>query len=264
MRTLLLYPALLRAAFAEAVAYRAEFLIWMLTTTMPLVMLALWSAVAAEAPLGRFDEREFVTYFLAMLLVRMLTGSWVVWLLVDEIRRGALAQRLLRPVHPIVAYSAENLAGYPIRALVALPIVVVLLATTGGDRLSGDVGSIALFVLALLGGWLINFLSMMTIACLGFFLESALGVFGLWMAVQSVLSGYLVPIELFPDTVREAAMVLPFRFMLSFPIELLMGQLDAARIATGFLLQWGWITFFAATTAFAWKMGLRRFAAFGG
>ena len=38
-------PALMRIGFAEAVAYRAEFVIWMLSTTLPLVNLALWSAV---------------------------------------------------------------------------------------------------------------------------------------------------------------------------------------------------------------------------
>jgi ABC-2 type transport system permease protein len=37
-----LYPQLLRTGFAEAVAYRAEFVVWMMTTTLPLVMLALW------------------------------------------------------------------------------------------------------------------------------------------------------------------------------------------------------------------------------
>ena len=30
------YPTLLRVGFAEAVAYRAEMLVWMLATTMPL------------------------------------------------------------------------------------------------------------------------------------------------------------------------------------------------------------------------------------
>src|SRR5262249_25491438 len=44
-RVIRLYPALLRVSFAEAVAYRSEFFVWMLTNTLPLVMLALWSAV---------------------------------------------------------------------------------------------------------------------------------------------------------------------------------------------------------------------------
>ena len=35
------FPTLLRVGVSEVVAYRAEFLVWILTTNMPLVMLAL-------------------------------------------------------------------------------------------------------------------------------------------------------------------------------------------------------------------------------
>jgi len=47
-RALRALPTLLRIGVAETVAYRAEFLVWMLTSTMPFVNLALWS-VAREA-----------------------------------------------------------------------------------------------------------------------------------------------------------------------------------------------------------------------
>ena len=95
------YPTLLRVGFADAVAYRAEMLVWMLTTTMPLVSLALWSAVAPTAPVGRFTPaRSFAAYFLATLVVRQLTGSWVVWEMNQEIRSGALSQPAAPPDPP--------------------------------------------------------------------------------------------------------------------------------------------------------------------
>ena len=49
-RTLRAVPALLRIGLAETVAYRAEFLVWVLTTTLPLIMLGLWTSVASEGP----------------------------------------------------------------------------------------------------------------------------------------------------------------------------------------------------------------------
>ena len=42
-------------------------------------------------------------------------------------------------------------------------------------------------------------------------------------------SGYLVPLEALPRWVRGAADVLPFRFMLGFPVETLVGLLGPAR-----------------------------------
>ena len=113
-------------------AYRAEMLVWMLTTTMPLVILALWSAVASDAPVGRFDQSDFVAYFLATFIVRQLTGSWIVWELIQEIKSGALAGRLLKPIHPFVAYRAENVAALPMRAILVIPLAVVAFAAGGG------------------------------------------------------------------------------------------------------------------------------------
>jgi len=47
-RALQALPTLLRVGLSEVVAYRAEFLVWILTTNMPLVMLALWHAAIRQ------------------------------------------------------------------------------------------------------------------------------------------------------------------------------------------------------------------------
>src|SRR5512141_2863418 len=129
---------MLRVGLAEAVAYRAEFLVWLLSTNMPLVMLALWSAVARDAPVGRVGQKDFVAYFLAALVVRLMTGAWVIWQVNFEIRQGTLAFRLLRPVHPLVVYACENIAAMPLRLVLSVPIALVLLFTVGGARITHD------------------------------------------------------------------------------------------------------------------------------
>ena len=132
------FPTLLRVGFADAVAYRAEMLVWVLATTMPLVMLALWSTVAREAPIGRYGEAQFVAYFLATFIVRQLTGSWVFYEMNFEVRNGTLAMRLLRPVHPLWAYAAEALAAMPLRLVVSLPVAVIALAVVGARGMTHD------------------------------------------------------------------------------------------------------------------------------
>ena len=49
-RLLRAYPSLLRVGMADMLAYRAEFLVWILSMNLPLVMMALWTAVAADGP----------------------------------------------------------------------------------------------------------------------------------------------------------------------------------------------------------------------
>jgi ABC-2 type transport system permease protein len=258
------YPALMRVGFAGLVAYRTEFLIWILTTNMPLVMLALWRAVAAEGPVGRFGAAEFSAYYVAVLFVRILTGSWMVWQLTMDIRQGLLAPRLLRPVHPLVAYSAEHLAAVPLRLLVVSPLLAVLFAI-GGSRLAlQDPVRLVLFLAAVAGAWLILFFTMAIIGTLAIYIESALSVFEIWFACHTVLSGYLVPLELLPEWVSGPARWLPFRYALAFPVELLVGLQDTASAVRDLGVQWLYVVGLFAGTAAMWRAGMKRFVAFGG
>src|SRR5438105_6621630 len=82
-----------------------EMAVWILSTTMPLIMMALWTAVAREAPVGRFGQSDFVVYFLVTFIVRQMTGAYAGWEINYEVRQGTLAQRLLRPIHPLWHYA---------------------------------------------------------------------------------------------------------------------------------------------------------------
>jgi ABC-2 type transport system permease protein len=263
-RTLRALPTLLRVGFAEAVAYRAEFLVWLLSTNMPLVMLALWTAVARDAPVGRFGQRDFVAYYLAALVVRLMTGAWVVWELTFEIRQGTLSYRLLRPLHPLLAYAAENVSAMPLRLALSLPVAGAAFWLTAGERITRDPLLLAIFPIAVLGAWLITFLAMAVVGTLAFRWDSATSVFELWLGLYGVLSGYLVPLELFPGWVEGLARVLPFRSMLGFPVELIIGMLPRERALLELLVQWAWIAGLLLLVRGAWRAGLRRFEAFGG
>jgi ABC-2 type transport system permease protein len=263
-RTLRALPTMLRIGLAEAVAYRAELLVWLLATNMPLVMLALWSAVAHEAPVGRFTQRDFVAYYLAALVVRLMTGAWVVWELTFEIRQGTLAYRLLRPLHPLVAYAAENIAAMPVRLAVSLPVALLGLWLTSAERLTRDPLLLLLFPLTVFGAWLITFLAMALVGTLAFRADSATSLFEIWMGLYGLLSGYLVPLELFPPWVAGVARWLPFRSMLGYPVELVTGLLSRPQALLELAIQWGWIAGLLLAVRLAWQAGLRRFAAFGG
>ena len=259
-------PTLLKVGFAEAVAYRAEMLVWVLATTMPLVMLALWSAVAEDAPVGRFGQAQFVAYFLSTFIVRQLTGSWASWQINFEVRQGTLSMRLLRPVHPLVAYALENVAAMPMRVLVSLPVAILLLILLGRGAVAHSAASWGLFVLALVGGWLLTVLANLTIGTLALFIESSVKVMDIYLATYFVMSGYLIPVELFPPSMRAVVDLFPFRYQIGFAVELMTGAYDGA-IGTALELlarQWIMVALFVGIASFVWSRGVRRFSAYGG
>ena len=263
-RTLRALPTLLRIGVAEVVAYRAEFLVWVLTMTQPLIMLGLWTSVAREAPFARYSSADFVAYFLATLIVRQLTGNWVAWQMSEDVRSGAMAMRLLRPVHPFFTYAASHLAALPLRSIIALPVAVVLLASAGAHALTSDPIQLALLAPSIALAWLITFAFMFAIGALAFFLTQTMAIANLYFALFSLFSGYLLPLDLLPPWIAGLARWLPFRFMLSAPVELLTRSLDGERIALLLGGQLAWTAILLAVALGLWRAGVKRFEAVGG
>jgi ABC-2 type transport system permease protein len=256
-------PTMLRVGAAEALAYRVEFIVWMLTTTMPLVMLGLWTTVASEAPFAGFDEREFVAYYLSAFVVRTVTGTWVVWQINEEIRHGTLSMRLLRPVHPFVTYAAAHFSSIPLRSAIALPVAGILLASSARGSITGDPVILGVVAVSLIGAWLLTFFLMVAIGSMGFVIERSIAVFELYLLVSAILSGYLIPLELLPGWVQTAAAWLPFRYMLAFPVEALTGRLDRAAALEQLGIQWLFAALLIAGALAAWRAGMRRYEAYG-
>jgi viologen exporter family transport system permease protein len=258
------FPALLRVGLVEAVAYRAEMLVWVLATTMPLVMLALWTSVAEGAPIGRYGQSQFTAYFLATFIIRQITGSWAFWEINFEVRSGTLAMRLLRPVHPLWIYATEGLASLPMRLLVSLPMAVIALFVVGAGFVTHDPVLWILWGLSVAGAWLITLLVNFTIGCAAFFVESSTKLMDAWGVFFFVLSGYLIPVDLFPQRLGAIVDWLPFRYQIGLPVELMTGAHDRDAALALVLRQWAWVSIAFGATAIAWRRGLRQFAAYGG
>ncbi|MBZ0234144.1 MAG: ABC-2 family transporter protein [Deltaproteobacteria bacterium] len=257
-------PTMLRVGFAETIAYRAEMIVWILTTTMPLVMLALWTSVADEAPFRAYTQTDFVAYYLGALVVRNLTSNWVAWQISEEIRMGTLSMRLLRPVHPFASYLATHLAALPLRAAVITPVVVIIFLTDARQVLVDDPGRVALLVASLAGAWLLTFGVFVAIGAIAFFLEKSLSLVEVYFGLFMLLSGYLIPVDLMPAWMRAITSWLPFYYMLGAPVEILIGRYpDVASTAEVVGLTWAWAAIMLATAALAWRAGVKRFEAYG-
>lgn len=262
-------PTMLRVGVAEAIAYRAEMLIWILSTSMPLIMMAMWTAVAREAEavgqlVGGFTGQDFVRYFLAIFLVRQCTGAWAAWQLNYEVRQGTLSMRLLRPVSPLWAYVMEHMGFIPLRLVVIVPVAVLNVVLTGPQALPGTLAGWVLLLLAIVGAWLINFLVNVAIGTLSFFMESSLKVMDVWLALFFVFSGYLYPVALFPPWLKAVVDWLPFRYQIGFPAELMTGMPMPAPVWEMLARQWLWVGLLGAAALGLWRLGLKRYAAFGG
>ena len=269
LRTLRALPTILRVGLIEAIAYRAEMLVWVLATTMPLIMMMLWTAVASVAPVvsssGRqYGSKGFVAYFLAVFIVRQLIASWASWEINFEVMHGTLSMRLLRPIHPIISFAASNVAAMPMRMVVTLPVVVIVFITGVDGSFPHHPATWALWLLSMLLGWMVSFFANVAIGALSLFMESSIKIMDVWLAAFFVFSGYLFPFDLFPGWLKAIADWLPFRYQLGVPVELLTSPHSWSATLSLLGRQAGWAAALVVLAFSLWSYGVRRFQAYGG
>lgn len=264
VHTIRALPTLLRVGVSEVVAYRAEFVVWMLVSSQPLVMMSLWTSVTRHGgPFKSFDSEGFASYYLAVMLIRLLIGNWVAWRISSEIRSGEMSFRLLRPIHPFISYTAEHLAAIPMRSAIALPLLAVLAITSTSARFSFSVLQLSLVVLSVIAAWTILFAIQCIIGSLGFFITNTLAISNLYIGLFSLFSGYLMPLELLPAPMVALANWLPFRFVLSVPVQILTTTVRPEELANLLGGQVAWAVGLMFMAWAFWKAGLRRYESVG-
>ncbi len=115
-----------------------------------------------------------------------------------------------------------------------------------------------------MGSWLINFFTMALVGALAFFVESSVAIFEIYTLGFMVFSGYLVPLALFPPGIRAIAEVLPFRYVIAFPVEIATGALQGSAMLKPLAIQWAFVAGAALGALLVFRAGIRRFGAFGG
>lgn len=263
-QTLKAAPTLFRVGFMQSIAYRAEMFVWILSSTMPLVMLALFAAVAQDGPLGRFAGADFTAYFLATFVVRQYASSWTSWQMNGEVRDGTLSMRLLRPVSPILSYAIENVSYMPLRLVFAAPVTIIMVVIVGGERFPQHAIDWVMFFWSWASAWVLTFVVHTLMGTLSLYMQQSMKLMDVWFAGYLVFSGYLVPIELFPPGLQEVAQWLPFHGQIGLPVEVLLGVHTRDVAFQWMVVQAGWILALGAVTTVLWRRGLKRFAAVGG
>jgi ABC-2 type transport system permease protein len=254
---------LVRVSVAAHVAYRAEMVIWIFTALLPVIMLALWSAVAAGGPLAGYDEPALARYFVAALVCRQLTGAWLVWELNHDIRTGRLSPQLLRPMSPLVFHAVQMVTAMPFRIVVLTPLVLAITVWRPDLFVLPSAAGFALFCVSISMAWLLNFFVQWLFGAIAFWLDKSDGLFNVWFTLWALLSGYIAPLDLFPEWAQPVLAWLPFRSMLAVPIELLGGFLTPEDALLDLSRQVGWTVVFGLAAWGLWRRGLKRYGAFG-
>ncbi|ERN41866.1 ABC-type uncharacterized transport system, permease component [Rubidibacter lacunae KORDI 51-2] len=252
--------ALLTTYYAYMLEYRAELWFWVLSNSLPIVMLGVWTQAATS---GRFplDAQHFARYFLSVFIVRQLTIVWVIWEFEREVVQGRLSFRLLQPLDPFWVYISSHIAERFARLPFWLALIVLFCWLypqaawwPGTLKVLGFLGIVAL-------AFTLRFLLQYTLAMLAFWTERASALQDFFFLFYLFLSGGLAPLEVYPPLVRAIAHWTPFPYVLHLPAAYLIGlPVDLVR---GIGAMIAWCALLLILNRWLWRRGLRHYSGMG-
>ncbi len=256
--------ALIKGTWLSWIQHRSFFFVlafgWMIP---PLIYLLVWSTAAGDQTIGGLTRGGFVAYYLVLILVNQLTYSQTNWTVGDLIRYGEMNRLLMRPLSPLFDALSTEIAGKVVYLIFDVPIVIGL-ALILRPEMELTLLNALVFVPALLLAWLLRFFWGYWLALLAFWAARADALLAVQDSLIFLLAGQVAPIALLPDVLHIAAKVLPFRYMVSFPVEVFVGQLSPIELVTGAAIQIAWLSIALSLSAVMWRAGVRRYSAVGG
>lgn len=260
-----LYVRQFQVTLAVMLQYRAAMVIWMIGHVIePLVYLVVWSTVSGGqgGRIGDYSTGEFAAYFIVLMIINHTTFTWIMWEFEYRIKHGSLSFALLRPVHPIHADVADNVSY----KLITLPLMFIIaggMAAIFRPAFSLVPWACLAFIPVLGLAFLIRFLLEWTLAQAAFWTTRVTAINHVYHVVLLFLAGQVAPLTLFPAPVQVLADILPFRYMVGFPVELLLGRLTPTETLTGIAAQVAWLVAGFVLMRLVWRAGIGKYSAVG-
>lgn len=246
--------------YAYMVEYRAELILWVLSGSLPIILMGIWMQAAQGGQFG-LKPVDFARYFLAVFIVRQFSTVWVIWDFEREVVEGKLSSRLLQPLDPIWHHIAFHVSERFARLPFSFGLVGLFFVLYPQSFWIPSLSRFLLFLVAIALSFSLRFLIQYTFAMFAFWIERAAAIEQLWSLLYLFLSGVIAPLELFPTEVREIVLWTPFPYLIHFPAALLIGlPVNALR---GFLAIFGWLIIFFFWNRWLWRRGLKHYSGMG-
>jgi ABC-2 type transport system permease protein len=261
-----LYVSTMRMAVSEQFQYRTANYFYMFgMVAEPVIYLVVWTTIAKQegGTVQGLSVGYFAAYYIVWTLVRNMNIVFGAPFWEHRIREGELTKDLLRPVLPL-HYDIAYFAGWKFVVIVLWIPLAIGLSLVFHPTLSPSPGQVVAFFLAIWGAYLLRTMFQESLGMLCFWTTRGAAIFDLWMTLELLLSGRLVPLPLMPGWVQDVSRFLPFQWAFYFPIQSLIGDLSATELLRGLGAQVLWILIGLGIFRFAWKHAVKRYSAVGG
>jgi ABC-2 type transport system permease protein len=265
------YAKILRVSLGERMAYRGDFFLVTFLRFLPMITtILLWKAIyhsSGQSSMAGFSFSDMIAYLLLVQISRMFSSMpGLAGGIARDIREGTLKRYLIQPIDLIgylLSYRMAHKCAYIVSSTIPYGVLFFICAPYF-EHLPTDALT-----------WLAYAVSLLLAFLVGFFFEASVGMVGFWfldvtsllyivMTLNFFVSGHMLPLDLLPPFWVTILKILPFQYMAYFPAVVLLGKVQGAELVRGLLLELAWAIVFLGLARGLYRVGLKRYSAYGG
>lgn len=247
--------------------YRADFVVYTLGTIIsPFIGLAIWLAISSSSTGLIYSSNELIIYFILAALINILTSTWGAYFIGARIKRGEFSNYLLKPTSFVYEWISNNLVEKVYKIVILFILIFFFIILTGGIPVSfyTNYQLIFLAILSIIMGGMINFILDLFIGISAFWLDEIEVINGINKTLGNLFSGKIIPLVFLPGFIGSFVIYLPYRYLISFPIEIILGKLSWEQIFFGFFIETIWLVCLYLLYKLIYFFGVKNYQSFGG
>lgn len=253
----------------RSMEYRVNFFLGFLSCIFPLIIqFFLWKAIFESS--GRdlvygYRFSQLFLYSVATGIVTKITAQGFQYEVHREIKTGVFSKYLVLPVNffsmKLFVVLGQKIAEFFIGILMITIVLIIFKYTTDYP---GNMINIFPFCLSFIMGIILNFIIFYGVLSLTFTLNDASYFFEVVQIILLVVSGGILPLDIFGERMLSVLKLLPFQYTAYFPINILTGRSSADEIAAGLLLQAFYLVILGVFVNLLWNSSAKKYTTFGG
>ena len=245
--------------------HRSRSLVWFLSSVFnPLLMLLFWRGALQGNSHGVTLSSITSYYFLLVIAGSLLTSHIEEGVAEIDIQEGKLSQYIIRPYSYYALKTCEELPFRILQGAYGLLTCFIFVFFFGNFLvLEHDPIHILLSIIVALLAFFMSFTYKMILGFVAFWTTDTGGFFQLMEIVTIILGGYLMPFELMPAYITKISFIMPFSYMIYFPVTAFQGKYSASTLGNIIGIQIIWLLLLFVLYRFMWKGGMKKFTAIG-
>lgn len=260
------YFLIISNSYQEFFTYRLNFLLWRLRVIISiLITFFLWQTIfLGQKQLFGYNEAQMLTYILLITFINGIVLSTQTFRVAEEINFGKLSSILVRPLNYFGYILAKDFSDKSLNTLFSLVELLLLVFIFKPPLVfQTNISWILLFIIAVVLAAFLYFEIGMILSFIGFWSKETWAPRFVFFILVTFLAGIYFPLDIVPPPIYNILQLLPFTYLVFFPLKIYLGTISWFFIIKGFLITFFWIIILYFVMRFLWRLGLKTYTGEG-